>query len=63
MGTGGLFPKGKAAGGVKLTSPSSMLIRRQNLYARRGVPVAVKHKAVEPVNKVKIIPVLYSITM
>jgi hypothetical protein len=36
-----------------------MLIRRQNSYAPRGKrgPVAVKRRALEPVNNIKIFPV------
>jgi hypothetical protein len=35
-----------------------MLIHRQNSYTASGAPVAVKRRAVQQINKVKILPVL-----
>jgi hypothetical protein len=36
--------------------PSGVLIHRKNSYAANGALVTVKRRAVEPVNKIKIIP-------
>jgi hypothetical protein len=36
-----------------------MLIHRQNSYAPCGTPVAMKRRAMELVNKVKILPVYH----
>jgi hypothetical protein len=41
-----------------------MLIHQQNLYAASGTPIAGKRRAMDPVNKVNILPVfVYTLTL